>query len=412
MIDHSKVHFPNTRGEALKHLESFIPAAGRYSSKRNFVLQGHENVSRLSAAVRHRLVLETEVAEAPLERYAPSTVQKFTQEVYWRCYWKSWLSLRPQVWTDYLRDLSDMRGTEDEERAKRIEEGGAGLPIMAHFAEELKKAGYLHNHARMWFAAWWVHTEKLPWQLGADFFFRHLIDGDPASNTLSWRWVAGWQTPGKTYLARKSNIAKYLDPGLFDELSEGLEVLVAPKAAELPNNIERPPITRKELPDFPYHSQLKTGIWLHEEDLLPEDSPLEVESQPILLTPDSATWNNYNFSSRVQQWKMTAVEDCTDRCREKFSNSDITLAKGSDSLAVKICQWAQESDLKQVVALRPEVGIIDDQIEQIQSALSDAGVHFALVDRPFDQTLRPLATAGFFGFWKKVEKRLKEAEGF
>ncbi len=67
--------------------------------------------------------------------------------------------------------------------------------------------GYLHNHARMWFASIWIFTLRLPWELGADFFLRHLLDGDPASNTLSWRWVGGMQTMGKTYLARADNIA-------------------------------------------------------------------------------------------------------------------------------------------------------------------------------------------------------------
>jgi len=61
----------------------------------------------------------------------------------------------------------------------------------------------------MWFASIWIFTLKLPWQLGASFFLKNLYDGDPASNTLSWRWVAGLQTKGKNYLATKSNIEKY-----------------------------------------------------------------------------------------------------------------------------------------------------------------------------------------------------------
>ena len=61
----------------------------------------------------------------------------------------------------------------------------------------------------MWFASIWIFTLRLPWALGADFFLRHLIDADAASNTLSWRWGAGLQTVGKTYLARTENIARY-----------------------------------------------------------------------------------------------------------------------------------------------------------------------------------------------------------
>ena len=61
----------------------------------------------------------------------------------------------------------------------------------------------------MWFASIWVHTLNLPWELGANFFLTHLLDADPASNTLSWRWVAGLHTEGKVYLANEDNIKKF-----------------------------------------------------------------------------------------------------------------------------------------------------------------------------------------------------------
>ena len=73
----------------------------------------------------------------------------------------------------------------------------------------LKKFNYLHNHTRMWFASIWIFTLNLPWQLGAEFFMKHLFDGDAASNTLGWRWVAGIQTQGKNYLATEWNIKKF-----------------------------------------------------------------------------------------------------------------------------------------------------------------------------------------------------------
>ena len=69
----------------------------------------------------------------------------------------------------------------------------------------------MHNHARLWFASIWIFTLKLPWELGAAFFLEHLHDGDPASNTLSWRWVAGLHTKGKNYVASADNIEKFTD---------------------------------------------------------------------------------------------------------------------------------------------------------------------------------------------------------
>ena len=88
-------------------------------------------------------------------------------------------------------------------------DGETGIECFDAWSAELCETGYLHNHARMWFASIWIFTLKLPWRLGADFFYRHLLDGDAASNTLSWRWVAGLHTRGKPYAARADNIATY-----------------------------------------------------------------------------------------------------------------------------------------------------------------------------------------------------------
>ncbi len=98
----------------------------------------------------------------------------------------------------------------------------------------------------MWFAGWWIHTEKLPWQLGADFFYRHLLDADPAANTLSWRWVAGLQTVGKTYLTRRSNLEKYVEPALLAAHTGGLDQLEDKLAR--PVRVEESAIYRAEVP--------------------------------------------------------------------------------------------------------------------------------------------------------------------
>ena len=102
--------------------------------------------------------------------------------------------------------------------------GQTGIECFDTWARELTTTGYLHNYARMWFASIWIFTLKLPWQLGPDFFLRHLLDGDTASNTLSWRWVAGLQTVGKTYLARAANISRYTG-GRFKPTRHAIEGL-------------------------------------------------------------------------------------------------------------------------------------------------------------------------------------------
>ena len=193
-------------------MHAFLPRAGRdYAALRNVDLPGHPHVSGLSPWLRHRLVTEAEVIDATLRAH-PHGADKFLAEVWWRTYWKGWLELRPAVWTSYRQGLHAALNRLAVEpglaaRAEAAMLGDTGIDGFDHWAQELVTTGYLHNHARMWFASIWIFTLRLPWELGADFFLRHLIDGDPASNTLSWRWVGGLHTPGKTYLATAANIA-------------------------------------------------------------------------------------------------------------------------------------------------------------------------------------------------------------
>ena len=216
----SQTHFTPTRAEALARLEAFLPRAGwRYASHRN-ADPGPErrgDTSVLSPYVRRRMVSEREVVAAVLGAEGPKRAEKFIQEVCWRTYWKGWLEARPEVWTRFLqeRDIArDNLGSGAAKALAQAEAGATGIEGFDDWARELVETGWMHNHTRMWFSSIWIFTLGLPWQLGADFFLRHLVDADAASNTLSWRWTAGLQTKGKTYLATAGNIARYTDGSL------------------------------------------------------------------------------------------------------------------------------------------------------------------------------------------------------
>ena len=175
---------------------------------------GHTAVSRLSPYLRRRLILEQEVVSAAVAMHGEAAAEKFIQEVFWRSYFKGWLEHRPQVWAAYRdglgADTDRMAGNSvGRRRLEQALAGQTGLDCFDAWVCELRETGYLHNHARMWFASIWIFTFELPWRLGADFFYRHLLDGDAASNTLSWRWVAGLHTRGKPYAARADNIRKF-----------------------------------------------------------------------------------------------------------------------------------------------------------------------------------------------------------
>ena len=182
-----------TRAEGLTRLAEFVPRAGRaYATTRNTdpgpdALGG---VSGLSPWLKRRVLSEREVVDAVLDAHAPSSCEKFVQEVFWRSYFKGWLEHRPQVWGSYQTGLAADRDASgaDPDLARALA-GETGIDAFDAWVRELRATGHLHNHARMWFASIWIFTLRLPWRLGADFFLSELLDGDAASNTLSWRWA-------------------------------------------------------------------------------------------------------------------------------------------------------------------------------------------------------------------------------
>jgi deoxyribodipyrimidine photo-lyase len=203
------MNFKTSRIEALEVLEKYTDKdIANYTTLRNFDLGPNErkNISCLSPYITHRLISEFEVAKKVLSKHPYQNVEKYIQEIFWRVYWKGWLELRPKVWEDFIEDIKNIDNSNEYEKAIN---GKTDIICFNDWVKELKENNYLHNHARMWFASIWIFTLKLPWQKGAEFFLRELYDGDAASNTLSWRWVAGIQTKGKNYVAQNWNINKF-----------------------------------------------------------------------------------------------------------------------------------------------------------------------------------------------------------
>ncbi len=207
------MNFEASRAKAIEKLNNFIQNnLSEYSKLRNFDFgpDKRSNISCLSPYITHGIISEKEVIEKSLGKFSFSKNEKFIQEVLWRTYWKGWLELRPNVWTDYLIELNNIREEfRNNQNYLKAIKGKTNIECFNTWVSELKENNYLHNHTRMWFASIWIFTLELPWQLGAEFFMQHLYDGDTASNTLGWRWVAGVQTQGKHYLASEWNIKKF-----------------------------------------------------------------------------------------------------------------------------------------------------------------------------------------------------------
>jgi deoxyribodipyrimidine photo-lyase len=195
------------RAAAEERMAALEPA--RYGRTRNH-LDGA--VTRLSPYLRHGVVSLAEVwrrARARVED-PPREAAKFASELAWRDYWRRlYAQWGEGVWEDREEYKTGLRAEAYAmELPADIAQGRTGLACMDAFSEELCQTGYLHNHARMWLAAYVVHWRRVRWQAGARWFLRHLLDGDPASNNLSWQWVASTFSH-KPYFFNRENLEKY-----------------------------------------------------------------------------------------------------------------------------------------------------------------------------------------------------------
>ncbi|MCU0794792.1 MAG: hypothetical protein MUF31_02545 [Akkermansiaceae bacterium] len=373
-----------TRQHALDALDLFLPKAANYARYRNFDTgpDGPLHVSRLSPYLRTRLINEEEVCTAVIARHGIHAPEKFLQEVAWRTYWKGWLELRPGVWDACRESLSSLQADDDCQRAMR---GESGIDCFDAWCRELLETGYLHNHARMWFASIWIFTLRLPWELGADFFLRHLLDGDPASNTLSWRWVAGLHTPGKHYLARAENIRTFT-LGRFDPQGQLDE-----SAAPLPPDF----IPAANAPDFPKPppSGARLGHLLLPDDLSP--LPSGPQGGPSLTA--TAGWMptaTAALSEKVRRFLSDALDDALTRSRGEKLSGDLSSAAAD---------WARRWGLEGIVITRPTVGPWRELLENF-----DPGLPVYHHVSAWDRRLWPHATAGYFRFRSQLPKIFNE----
>jgi deoxyribodipyrimidine photo-lyase len=395
-----------TRTEGDKRLTAFTPRMGRrYANGRNsdHGPGRHTAVSVLSPYIRRRLVLESDLVAAALAAHGPEGAEKFVQEVIWRSYFKGWLERRPQVWTSYRMGLvADLAALDRDRRLRRdvmrAMHGQTGLACFDAWAEELVETGYLHNHARMWFASIWIFTLGLPWRLGADFFYRHLLDGDAASNTLGWRWAAGLHTRGKPYPARADNIATFTGgrftprPGDLAEVTQGLE---ATEPDGLPPVLPLRPITPPQL-------GVPTALLITDEDCRIEDfglASLDIRTTAILAA--SHLRSCLAVADNVLRFEDSALTDAAVRTGGTF----ISLrAADPDALA----KWAAAAGATQVATAYVTTGPLRDWLDEAAQGLAAHGITLCEWRRDWDSAIWPHATAGFFKVKQKIPRILAE----
>ena len=371
--------FEASRAKAVEKLDNFIENnLSEYSKLRNFDFgpDKRSNISCLSPYITHGIINELEVIDKSLKKFSFSKNEKFIQEVLWRVYWKGWLELRPNVWSDYLIELNNLRDQfKSNQNYLKAIEGKTDLECFNQWVNELKENNYLHNHTRMWFASIWVFTLELPWQLGAEFFMQNLYDGDAASNTLGWRWVAGIQTQGKHYLASEWNIKKFTNNRFQNiELNENAPPKISEKSYPLikrefnnPQNIEE-----KNLLIFENHLSFEITDFK------------ENKFEKIYIVSNKNDNRSIKLSKKLLKFKSLLMEDQKKRLKDK-------------SIDCEIIDISEIENIENYYALYPAVG---ENLDYLNSNI----IKMNFLYRNLDLLAWQFCNKGFFNFKNYIPK--------
>ena len=373
------MNFEASRAKALDKLNNFVENnLSEYSKLRNFDYgpDNRSNISCLSPYITHGIINEKEVIKKSLDKFSFAKNEKFIQEVLWRTYWKGWLELRPSVWTDFLIELKKIKEDfQNNQTYKNAIEGKTKVECFNYWVNELKENNYLHNHTRMWFASIWIFTLNLPWQLGAEFFMQHLYDGDAASNTLGWRWVAGVQTQGKHYLASEWNIKKFTN-NRFSNIK--LNENAPPKISEKKYSILKQDFTNPENID-------QNNLIIFENNLCFETSDFQNNKFKKFYIISNKNENRcIKLSEKVLKFKSSLIQDQ----EQRFKNQSID------------CEVIDISEIKKIekaVGLYPTIG---ENLDYLNS--NTFKINFLY--RELDQNSWQYCNKGFFNFKNYIPK--------
>ena len=371
--------FEASRAKALNQLNNFVENnLGEYSKLRNFDFgpEKRSNISCLSPYITHGIINEKEVIQKALSKFSFSKNEKFIQEVLWRTYWKGWLELRPNVWTDYLAELNQMKNEfQNNQNYLSAIDGKTDIECFNAWVNELKDNNYLHNHTRMWFASIWIFTLELPWQLGAEFFMQHLYDGDAASNTLGWRWVAGVQTQGKHYLASEWNIKKFTN-NRFENIK--LNENAPPKISEKSYQIIKQSFTN------PQNIENK-NLLIFENNLSFEITDFKDNSfKKIYLVSNKNENRSIKLSEKLVKFKSQLIEDQGQRLKDQ-------------SIDYQIVDIGELTNIENCYGLYPTVG---ENLDFLNS--NNLKINFLY--RNLDQLAWQYCNKGFFNFKNYIPK--------
>ena len=370
--------FPTTRSKLIKNLENFIEnKILNYHETRSFDTgTPHQEVSRLSPYISRRFISEYKILNKILIQHKIEKVQKFIEEIYWRTYWRGWLETHPWIYNEYIQNCNN-----------EFVPPKTGIKCFDHWKQELIETGYLHNHSRMWFASIWIFTLGYSWQSGANFFKKNLIDWCPASNTLGWRWVAGLQTNGKSYVAKAENIKFYTKNRFYPKLQLKENLIIS-------NN----DLTNGTALDLDYKEKISItcednlGIVLNNNDLT-----LDEVIDDLGYSYKTCLFIKQNHNQLINRFENKLYEDI-------ISYKDrIQIVNNFE----EIFKWIEDKKIKNLILPYETIGNEIFNNKAFLNKINKKELNYVFYLRKWDAEAFPYAKKGFFNFKKNIPSLIK-----
>ena len=390
------------RTAALVALHAIQPQA--YERSRNF-LSG--KVTRLSPYLRHGVLTLAEVRDFALSTVRdPEYAGKLINEFAWRDYWQRlYFQLGEGIWQDREAYKTGFKASQyAPEMPSTVINGTTSLVCIDSFSRDLQEAGYLHNHSRMWMAAYLVHWLRVRWQASARWFLEHLLDGDPASNNLSWQWVASTFS-SKPYLFNRENLQRFTDnvyckqcphatakscpfDASYEELTDRLfpRLMDASAQPELPRPFRKTPAADSK----PSPRALgKPLLWVHPDNLNPEWAAFK-------QWPESAAvfvWDTHWLTTqKISLKRMIFLAECLQEMP-----GHVQLRFGDP--ATEVLAAAREAGADSIVAQRTP----DPRLIEVGAQLERSMAVVWTSPPPFVEGTREFDLKRFSRYWQRAQ---------
>ena len=384
----SRDRFPPTLAQAHARIDAVDPAA--YARGRN-ALDGA--VTRLSPYITHGFVTLPEVLAGVAARHRFDHQHQFVFELGWREYFRHAWQHRGDAIFESLHAGPLPEEAYDRELPADIREARTGVAVIDASVRELYATGYLHNHARMWIASYIVHLRRVHWRAGADWLYAHLLDGDLASNHLSWQWVAGTGSH-KPYLFNAENVARYAPTELHSRGSV-IDVSYAELDA-VARGVELPPVR-----------PCRAGV--EEPDLFRRSHGIGRATDPDgALVAERDVWLIHPWALRAPPPDLPAGAMCVGIFPTEFH----------DSHAWSALRWSFVGARMGELALHCWQGDTDKLAQALRGARSVHAAYDAHIAQPlqalatcqpparlFDDVARPCAS--FSQWWKRATRDVR-----